>query len=144
MHIRIFACGKLKDQHLAALIQEYQRRLQWPVSITEIDGRDSAAMNAKLLTAIQGEAVVFLLDEGGKNMDSVMLAKTLQRYDDVGQGGAFVIGPADGLSTEVKARATHTLAFGAATWPHMLVRLMLVEQLYRAESILKGHPYHRV
>ena len=84
------------------------------------------------------------LDETGKNISSREFADLLARLRDQAAGGAaFLIGGADGHSDEIKSRMVQTLSFGAATWPHMLARVMLAEQLYRTMTILSGHPYHR-
>jgi 23S rRNA (pseudouridine1915-N3)-methyltransferase len=84
------------------------------------------------------------LDERGNNIDSPALARHLGRWrDEAVANTIFVIGGADGLSPDLQRKAKLTLAFGAATWPHQMVRIMLLEQLYRAATILAGHPYHR-
>lgn len=89
-------------------------------------------------------APIVALDEAGQNLSSVELAGHLGAWRDAGRRGAtFLIGGADGLPHELLARAELRLAFGRATWPHRLIRVMLAEQLYRASTILSGHPYHR-
>ena len=85
-----------------------------------------------------------ILDQRGENLDSAALAALLRRWRaDNCPAAAFIIGGADGLAPSLAQRAKFRLAFGAATWPHQLVRIMLLEQLYRAGTILAGHPYHR-
>ena len=97
-----------------------------------------------LANVIPDRAVTVLLDEHGDNLDSAALATQLQRWRDDGRPAAvFVIGGDDGLAPSLRDKATLRLAFGAATWPHQFVRVMLLEQLYRAVTILSGHPYHR-
>ncbi len=97
-----------------------------------------------LLKAIPDGAALIALDERGKSYPSEDFAAQIAKMRDEGTPTlAFVIGGADGLSSEVRDRAQLTLAFGRATWPHMLVRTMLAEQLYRAVTIMAGHPYHR-
>lgn len=97
-----------------------------------------------LLGAVPDGAALFCLDERGRNITSYDFAAMLARLRDDGTSdAAFLIGGADGHDEAVRRRATQTLSFGAATWPHMLVRIMLAEQLYRAMTILSGHPYHR-
>ena len=97
-----------------------------------------------LANIIPERAVVVALDSSGDNLDSGAIAGALRGWSDGGRPAAvLVIGGADGLGPELKRRADLTLAFGAATWPHQLVRIMLLEQLYRAVTILSGHPYHR-
>lgn len=108
-------------------------------ALSEIDERKPE----KFLEACSG-AIVIALDERGKSLSSEALAKQLASWRDAGEARvAFVIGGADGLPAAVKAKAKLTLAFGSATWPHLLVRTMMAEQLYRAMTILSGHPYHR-
>jgi 23S rRNA (pseudouridine1915-N3)-methyltransferase len=90
------------------------------------------------------DAMLVALDENGRNLDSAAFAAQLRIWRDSGlREVVFAIGGADGMATEIKERANLTLAFGAATWPHQLARIMLLEQLYRAVTILAGHPYHR-
>ena len=97
-----------------------------------------------LANIIPERAVVVALDETGENHNSGSLTGVLRSWRDAGrQDAVFCIGGADGLGADVRQRADLTLAFGAATWPHQLVRIMLLEQLYRAVTILAGHPYHR-
>ena len=89
-------------------------------------------------------AVTIVLDERGENLDSLALTREIMRWRDDGRPVAvFVIGGADGLAVSLRERADLRLAFGAATWPHQLVRMMLLEQVYRAATLLAGHPYHR-
>ena len=88
--------------------------------------------------------LVAILDARGDNLDSAGLAELLRKWREQNRTAVcFVIGGADGLAQALRARATQTVAFGTATWPHQLVRVMLLEQLYRAGTILAGHPYHR-
>lgn len=97
-----------------------------------------------LLASLPDNAAVIALDERGANLSSEDFAAMIARYRDEGRRAcAFLIGGADGHDASVKRAAVKTLSFGAATWPHMLVRVMLSEQLYRAMTILAGHPYHR-
>lgn len=98
---------------------------------------------AALLAALPSSAMLVALDEGGKSLDSRAFADRLGTWRDAAADVAFVIGGADGHGGEVTRRAAQRLAFGAMTWPHQLVRIMLAEQLYRAVTILAGHPYHR-
>ena len=90
------------------------------------------------------QAVVIVLDQAGENFDSPGLAALLQKCREENRVAlCFLIGGADGITQSLRGRARHVLAFGAATWPHQLIRIMLLEQLYRASTILAGHPYHR-
>ena len=99
---------------------------------------------AAISALIPEKSAVVTLDEHGQNMDSTGFARTLARLRDQSVAHTiFIIGGADGLSPDLRRRETLTVAFGAATWPHQMVRVMLLEQLYRAATILAGHPYHR-
>lgn len=122
----------------ADLIARYQKRIGWPFQISELPdtgGKPPAAGAATRIIA---------LDEAGEHMGSTALAKLLEQWRDEGaRETRFLIGAADGLTEQERASADRMIAFGRATWPHMLVRAMLVEQLYRATSIIGGHPYHR-
>ena len=133
------------------LLSEYLRRLTWPHEIKEVEEKRQMPPGALkrregelLLQTLPKQAVILALDGRGKSLTSEGFARLIQDYRDAGTGDlAFVIGGAEGLSEEVRAAAERSLAFGAMTWPHLLVRVMLAEQLYRAQSILAGHPYHR-
>lgn len=110
--------------------------MHWPVRLVEL------AETAALPPA--GNATSILLDEQGDAMTSMAFAAMLERLRDAGcRELHFLIGPADGHGKAARARASQTISFGPATWPHLLVRAMLAEQLYRAQAILGGHPYHR-
>ena len=122
----------------ADLIARYEKRIGWPFQITELPD-----IGGKLPSMSQGTKII-ALDETGEQLGSANLAHTLGQWRDSGTREArFLIGAADGLSTEERASADLLVAFGRATWPHMLIRAMLVEQIYRATSIIAGHPYHR-
>ena len=147
----IIAIGKNKDADLQRLIDEYTKRLAWKIVLTElpvlnVSDAERKLREAELIrNAIPPKAVRILLDERGKNIGSEEFAGKLQNYFTNQQSTiAFVIGGADGLDETFRKEADFVISFGALTWPHMLVRLMLVEQLYRASTILSGHPYHRV
>lgn len=122
----------------AELIARYQKRIGWPLQITELPDT-----GGKLPNATPGTKIV-ALDEKGEQVRSSELADMLGQWRDASvREVRFLIGAADGLSDEERGGADRLIAFGRATWPHMLVRAMLVEQLYRATSIIAGHPYHR-
>ncbi len=122
----------------ADLIARYEKRLTWPFHISELP--DVGGKSPVIAPA----TVIVALDETGEFLGSAALAKRLETWRDAGMRECrFLIGAADGLSAEDRSSATLILSFGKATWPHMLVRAMLVEQLYRATSIIAGHPYHR-
>ena len=158
MRLLICAVGRLKAGPERALADRYRERLDalgraqalGPLSIVEIDesrGRrpeDRRSEEADRLLKLAGEAPLVVLDETGRALVSPTFAARLGRWrDDGAQTLAFLIGGADGHHPDVRARAGLVLSFGAMTWPHQIVRLLLVEQLYRAATILAGHPYHR-
>ena len=151
MQIRIIAVGRLKKGPELDLIETFIKRTPWPVSVTEVEekrpikGAERMAREADLLlAAIPDDAYVIALDERGKDMRSTQFAEILERLQDDGrQCVVFVIGGAEGYGPGVKDRADRLLSFGKMTWPHMMVRLMLAEQIYRASTILAGHPYHK-
>jgi 23S rRNA (pseudouridine1915-N3)-methyltransferase len=145
MHITLAAIGKLKDPALKALFDEYHKRLEWKITVHEFEGKSSPEQEAPLLGgAIPPAAFLIILDEKGETLKSEDFATLLQTIQLHHQGKVgFMIGGASGLSKEIKKKAQKSIAFGAMTWPHLFVRVMLMEQLYRAQQILKGHPYHR-
>lgn len=155
MKITIACVGKAsRAKHDAAqsLIDEYRTRLPWPVAIREVEDRKSgggvverrAREAALLLTGLPKGAVIVALDEKGKTLTSRQFADTLAGWRDGGeQEIAFLIGGADGLDKVVLKKARLSLSLSAMTWPHLLARVMLLEQLYRAWSLQTGHPYHR-
>lgn len=145
MHITIAAIGKLKDPALKALYDEYEKRLAWKVNVREFEPKAHKHQEgALLLSAVLPSAFLITLDENGENLKSEEFADSLKHIQLYHQGKvAFLIGGADGLSEEIKEKAQKSISFGRMTWPHLLVRVMLIEQLYRAQQILKGHPYHR-
>lgn len=138
MRLHIIARGKIGRSAEAELVQRYVKRIQWPLAITELPDRGGTVPSAPA-----GSRTV-MLDETGKHLGSMEIAQTLGGWRDEGVREArFLIGAADGFDEAERAGADLLIAFGKATWPHLLARAMLAEQLYRATSILAGHPYHR-
>jgi 23S rRNA (pseudouridine1915-N3)-methyltransferase len=135
--LHVIARGKIGRSPEAELVERYLKRLAWPTKLTELSER------AALPPASTGSITV-LLDEKGEALSSMEFAKKLEQWRDRGTREArFVIGAADGHSAEERGSADLLISFGPATWPHLLVRAMLAEQLFRATSILANHPYHR-
>jgi 23S rRNA (pseudouridine1915-N3)-methyltransferase len=135
--LHIIARGKIGRSPEAELVDRYLKRIAWPARLTELSER------APMPPPPSG-AVSVLLDEKGEALSSMKLAKKLEQWRDRGVREArFVIGAADGHSAEERSAADLLISFGPATWPHLLVRAMLAEQLFRATSILANHPYHR-
>lgn len=147
MQITIAAIGKSSASPEEALASGYLKRLQWKVNLRVNDGRklkNKAEETAWLLSETVNAEKIIALDEGGKEFNSVEFSKKLSNFQEHGIAHiAFIIGGADGLDKTQLQKSTETLCFGRMTWPHLLVRAMLAEQLYRAETILRGHPYHR-
>lgn len=152
MHIIISTIGKLKKNSSEFdLINGYLKRLKWPVDIKEYEEKKSLtgddlknAEGALLLSGVPEKAKVIVLDEHGKTLSSREFANQLQVWQNNSVATvAFLIGGADGHGDNVKKRADLTLSFGRMTLPHFLMRVVLVEQIYRASTILDGHPYHR-
>lgn len=147
--MRLVAVGRMKDRAEKALLERYVKRLRPSLTIVELpDGRGSSAEIKRqearaLLAACSPQAYVVALDESGKQWKSAVFAQALQTWQEEGRLLCFIIGGADGLETSVLQRANLCLSLGLLTLPHMLARIILVEQLYRAQTILAGHPYHR-
>jgi 23S rRNA (pseudouridine1915-N3)-methyltransferase len=138
MRLHVIARGKIARSPEADLVARYAKRIAWPFALTELPETGGKAPDA--LTPSR----TVLLDERGVQLTSEQFADLLRRWRDEGVREArFVIGAADGHGSQARRDADFLLAFGAATWPHLLVRAMLMEQLYRATTILAGHPYHR-
>ena len=138
MLLHVIARGKIARSPEAELVARYEKRMSWPVKFTELPdvcGR---------MPELSGQTRTVLLDERGESLSSEQFAEALSRWRDEGVREArFLIGAAHGHDDAVRRGADLLLAFGRATWPHLLARAMLAEQLYRATSILAGHPYHR-
>lgn len=142
--IEIIACGRLRPSPLLDVWDSYIKRMSWAVTLHEIEGKDAQDTEHKLLDKIRPAAFTIALDERGKSLSSRDFAEKLDNLLAEGRNDIqFLIGGADGLPKSVKQKADFLLAFGIQTWPHMLARIMLVEQIYRAQQIIAGHPYHR-
>jgi 23S rRNA (pseudouridine1915-N3)-methyltransferase len=136
--LHIVARGKIGRSPEAELVDRYLKRIQWPTKVTELPETGGT------IPALQANSVTIVLDERGKSLSSTDLAKSLEAWRDDGRREArFLIGAHSGHDEEQRTSADLLLSFGSATWPHLLVRAMLAEQLFRATSILANHPYHR-
>jgi 23S rRNA (pseudouridine1915-N3)-methyltransferase len=137
--LHIIARGKIGRSPESELVERYLKRIAWPMKLTELPesgGRPSPPA--------PDNSVTILLDEKGEQLGSLAFARRLARWRDGGVREArFLIGGADGFGDAERANADLLLAFGKATWPHLLARAMLAEQLFRATSLLANHPYHR-
>ena len=152
MKLWLAAVGRVRPGPARDLYEEYAGRLSWPLTLREVEVKKRLSSDELkrqeaelLLAAIPPGATVVALDERGKTMGSAQFAEKIGVWRDRGVADlAFLIGGADGHGEAVRARADLLLAFGPMTWPHMMVRGMIAEQIYRAQQILAGHPYHRV
>ena len=138
MLLHIIARGRIGRGPEAELVDRYLKRLTWPVKLTELPESGGR------MPVPADNSVTILLDEKGEQLGSVAFARKLERWRDDGRREArFLIGGADGFDDRARAGADLLLAFGKTTWPHLLARAMLAEQLFRATSLLANHPYHR-
>lgn len=138
MRLHIIARGKIGRSPENELVERYLKRLTWPHRISELPDRGGA------MPAAERNSRTVLLDEKGDHLSSMELARLLERWREEGVSEArFCLGAADGFDDADRAAADRLIAFGRATWPHLMARAMLAEQLYRATSILANHPYHR-
>jgi 23S rRNA (pseudouridine1915-N3)-methyltransferase len=136
--LHIVARGKIGRSPEAELVDRYLKRIQWQTKVTELPESGGT------IPALPANSVTIVLDERGKSLSSTDLAKSLETWRDGGKREArFVIGAHSGHDEEQRTSADLLVSFGSATWPHLLARAMLAEQLFRATSILANHPYHR-
>jgi 23S rRNA (pseudouridine1915-N3)-methyltransferase len=136
--LHLVARGKIGRSPEAELVERYLKRILWPTKVTELPDKGGK------LPPLPSNCVTIALDERGTALSSIELAKTLEGWRDAGKREArFLIGAADGHAEVQRRGAELLLSFGQATWPHLLVRAMLAEQLFRATSIRANHPYHR-
>ena len=138
MLLHVISRGKIGRSPEADLVERYEKRIAWPLRLTELPETGGR------IPEPETPCRTVLLDERGRQLDSEEFAQVLGHWRDDGMREArFVLGAADGHGEHERAGADLLLAFGKATWPHLLARAMLMEQLYRATAILAGHPYHR-
>lgn len=143
LSIDLIAVGKLKNDPLADVFDDYKKRLVWKFSFTELDGKTQAEQISKISEKLNPQAALIVLDERGKSLSSRDFAAKFDEWQTSHGHVQFVIGGADGLTDAIRKKATLLMSFGVQTWPHMMARVMLMEQIYRAQQILAGHPYHR-
>ena len=138
MLLHIVARGRIGRSPEAELVERYLKRVNWPTRVTELPDTGGR------MPALEAQTRVVMLDETGETPGSVVFADRLGKWRDDGvRELRFLIGAADGFSAEERKAADWLVSFGRLTWPHMLARAMLAEQLWRATSILANHPYHR-
>ena len=139
MLLHIVARGRIGRSPEAELVDRYMKRIIWPTKISELPDR-----GGKEPAPSQTPCVTVMLDETGQQLTSMAFAEKLGRWRDDGMRECrFLLGAADGFTQAERDEASLRIAFGAMTWPHMMARAMLAEQLWRATSILANHPYHR-
>lgn len=151
MKITIAAIGRAARGPERDLYEHYAGRIRWPLTLRELEEKKKlppaqliAREGELLLGVVPPKAMLVALDRRGKAIDSAALAERLRRWRDDGVADvAFLIGGADGHGESLLKKSSLTLSFGAMTWPHLLARAMLAEQIYRAQQLLAGHPYHR-
>lgn len=153
MRVTILSIGKFENSPHKAVYENYLKRIKWKVELKEMDVKNSNNLSAEvkkreegelLLKALKPGSKLIVCDENGKQFKSRDFAKLLSEFANRGDSDiTFVIGGSDGLSEEILKKAALKISFGLATMPHLMVRSVLIEQLYRAESIIAGHPYHR-
>ena len=151
MKLTVAAIGRAGRGPERDLYEHYAGRIRWPLTLRELEEKKklppAQLMEREgelLLGAVPHKAVIVALDRRGKTVDSAAFARRLERWRDDGVADvAFLIGGADGHTDTLLKRASLVLSFGAMTWPHQLARAMLAEQIYRAQQLLAGHPYHR-
>lgn len=146
MKITLLVTSKCKDKALIGLTAEYLKRVQpfLPTKMVEVVGVDAAAEEKAQLAKVSAGAYLIALDEKGENLSTAELAGRIEKLQQRAMGDViFLVGGADGISPKVRARADMVLSFGRLTLPHMLVRPVLAEQVYRVGTLLAGHPYHR-
>ena len=153
MKLTLLAAGRLKAGPERSLVDTYKKRLSGrpaglgPLTEIEINERhltDAAKTASEYKRHLEAGTKRMVLDEKGQNLTSREFADLLARWQDSSTPeAALIIGPADGLPKQIRESADKLVSFGSLTWPHMLVRVMAAEQLYRAAMLLAGHPYHR-
>ena len=153
--VAICAVGRLRSGPEKELIDDYSRRFDrtgralglGPLTINEVEDKKNGGMSTEaplLRNALPNGSVIVTLDQRGKLLKSPDFARKLANWRDEGRSDiSFIIGGADGIDPSLRAEADFSISFGAMVWPHMLARVMLCEQLYRASTILAGSPYHR-
>lgn len=150
LKIDIIAVSRCKKGEYFDLIENYKNRINWNLTLYELESKHSDPNKSqkdkeeKIIKHINNQAVTIILDERGDGLKSLDFAKTLENFKHNGENYIqFIIGGADGLTQKVRDKADILLSFGQQTWPHLLARVMLLEQIYRAQQIIAGHPYHR-
>ena len=147
MKLQVISVGSLKSSALKELWDTYRKRLLWPFESVEVPAsktgdRSQEAQN--IVKVLRPQSFLVILDEKGENISTAEFASFIEKHHLLGtKQMSFLIGGAEGIEASLKEKANRTLSFGAQTWPHDFVRVLLIEQIYRAQQILNHHPYHR-
>lgn len=148
--IDLIVIGKNKKGPWYDLQQDYIKRLKWPLDLIELESKYTDPKTQQeheqrlILSKLDEESFVVVMDERGAGLRSLDFAGTIEKIRDTGVSKiTFLIGGAEGFTDELRGRANMLLSFGQQTWPHVMARVMLLEQIYRAQQIIAGHPYHR-
>ena len=142
---QIIAVGKMKQSSpFLGAYSEYEKRLKNSVELITLEGKNTQDERDKITAKLNTNSPIIALDELGKTLSSVELSQKITELQNIKSGKVqFIIGGADGLNDDIRQRADIVLSFGHLTWPHMLARVMLIEQIYRTQLIAANHPYHR-
>lgn len=142
----LICSGKIKSGPYSAIQDEYCKRITPTPKIYELGSKssDSDEINRQILSKTDPRHPVIVLDERGQNISSEDFANLIEQFAITrSQPFQFIIGPSDGVNDQIRGRADKVISFGKMTWPHLLSRILLLEQIYRAQTILSGHPYHK-
>lgn len=150
LKVDLIVVGRLKKGPWHDLQEDYRTRIRWDLMIHEIESRITDEKEQQkeeqrfILSKLDEDSFVIVLDERGDGLRSLDFSHTIEKIQNTGVSRiTFLIGGALGFTDEVRNKANMMLSFGQQTWPHMMVRVMLLEQVYRAQQIMAGHPYHR-
>lgn len=153
MKISIVACGKIENSAYENLWQEYKKRLKWQVKLIEINLKNSSSLSVEeyrnqekklILQYLPKDATIIVLDINGKDWSSEYFASKIEDFQQSSIGEVvFLIGGAFGLDKDLCDRASYRFSFGRITLPHLMARIVLIEQIYRAQTIIEKHPYHK-
>lgn len=147
--IKLLCTSKLKTGPELDIIKKFLVQIKWPIEIIEFQSKKknnfeiSKDENAFFKKQIKNDNNIILLDELGENLSSIAFSKLIESHFSQSEKLCFIIGGASGISQEIRQLVPHRISFGKMTWPHLLCRIMLIEQIFRAQSILNHHPYHR-
>lgn len=141
IHLTFLVGGQIKNSNEAKLFNEYAKRIKWPISVVEV--KTEKELKSAFEQNLKNVTSWILLDETGQNLTSFEFAKLLSKNIETYQSVGFMIGIDSGIPQEIKDAPHQKISFGKLTWPHLLARVLLIEQVYRAQQILSNHPYHR-